>query len=231
MNSLFKKLNVLLQSQINNLVDNRDRQQDRQDRLTVKRLGKDIDGELSQLKKRVNEALAYEGQLQAKVDQLYASIADWDAKADAAVAEGRDEDARFAVRSLKESQRQLSFIESDLNEHRLITQELIQKVNIFEATVDSARQRQEQQAEVEAAESPVTSIDVVVESDEDDEESPEDALSAMLRTTREAVDDLVANAPDMSVDITPENPSEDDDDDEVDDDLDGRRSRLSKPKK
>jgi len=230
MNSLFKKLNVLLQSQINNLVDNRDSQEARQERLTVKRLGKDIDGELARLKKRVNEALEYEGQLQAKVDQLYASIADWDAKANAAVSEGRDDDARVAVRSLKEAQRQLSFMESDLNEHRLITQELLQKVNIFEATVDEARRRESQQAEAEAVEKQQASIEVEVVPDEDGE-TPEDALSEMLRNTREAVDDLVENAPNMTVNIIPDEPSSDDDDDDVNDDLDGRRSRLSKPKK
>lgn len=258
MNDLFKKLNVLLQSQINDLVDNRDSDSKRGRRLSVSRLGSNVDGEIGQLRTRVDQALAYETELQAQVDKLYAKVAELDEKADAAVLAGRDADARFAVQQLKEAQRQLNFLESDLREHRLITQELLSKVNMLEATVEEARRPQtdEQPARtepetVEKDDPIVTQIPVqfieeddeeaeVVETDDEDRSPAQaaevtsvtaatgDSLSDILKKTREEVDALVSNAPDMSTDILPDAP---DNDDDIDNDLKSRVSRLTKPKK
>jgi len=269
MNDLFKKINVLLQSQINDLVDNRDVDDrdtapPRRRRLNVKRLGGNVDGELGQLRTRVDQALAYESELQAHVDKLYAKVNELDQKADAAVLAGRDADARFAVRQLKETQRQLNFLESDLREHRRITQELLSKVNMLEATVEEARRSEAAETpappadDIAADEPVVTSIPVtVIEEDDEtmDDAAPTaetqpatpppekdsaqlqvtaatgDSLSDILKKTRETVDELVANAPDMSTDILPDTGEPDEDDADIDDDLQSRVSRLTKPKK
>lgn len=146
--SFFGKLSTLVQAHINNVIDPIDEQTSKSRKKALSR--QDIRGGLQKdvtlLRQRVNDALEYEGELQAKADKLYAEIAEWDEKANQAVAAERENDARFALGRMQQAQRELEMIEADLQEHRTITQELISQVNMLDSTIQAAEGEDDEQA-------------------------------------------------------------------------------------
>ena len=135
--SFFKKLNTLVQGHINNVIAPIDEKTSKSRRKALSR--QDIRGGLQKdvklLRQRIDDALNYETELQAKADKLYGAISEWDDKANQAVSDGRENDARFALGQMQQVQRELEMIEADLQEHRTITQELISQVNMLDSTI------------------------------------------------------------------------------------------------
>lgn len=139
----FNKLNTLVQAHINDIVSP---MEDGSSKARKKALSRqDIRGglehDVTELRKRINDALAYQDDLQAKANALYEEISEWDAKADQAVEEGREEDARFAIRRMQQAQRELDMTEASLREHQLLTQDLISQVNTLEGVVAESSRR------------------------------------------------------------------------------------------
>jgi hypothetical protein len=119
---------------------------------------------------------------------------------------------------MQSAQKRLAMAESDLHEHRVVTQELISRVNMLEAAVADARRAQDESAPV-SDESPGASL-----------ETAGQALSDVLREAREKIGAMssLINAPQQS---TPESsPESTTSTQSVEDDLARRRERLSKPK-
>jgi phage shock protein A len=214
MSDLFKKLNVLVKAGINDLLGEENTVGSPQRRsLRPEQLGKDIDREIESLRKRINEALDYEGELQAKVRSVRDEVARWDAQADKAVAANNDAVARHAIDQMQSAEQRLAMAESDLHAHRIVTQELIERVNMLEAAVADARRAQ---ADKEPETTPQTSIQTAGQ-----------ALSDVLRDAREKIagmGELINARQDVDT------PVEKADDQSVEDDLARRRERLSKPK-
>ena len=183
--------------------------------LSPEQLGKNIDREISSLRQRINEALDYEDELQAKVGSLTDEVARWDAQADEAVVAANDAAARHAIDQMQAAQRRLAMAESDLHEHRLVTQELIERVNMLEAAVADARRAQAEQ-QSEEAQSVQTTIQTAGQ-----------ALSDVLRDAREK---LAGMGDSMSTRQELDTPAQQQDNQSVEDDLARRRERLSKPK-
>lgn len=236
-NSFFEKLNVLVRSQINDLVsferDNDERS--RRDVFSRREVQQGLEGDVKTLRQRVDEALAYQDELQARADKLYGEIADWDAKADRAVDDGREQDARFALGRLQQAQREVEMVEADLREHRYLTQDLITQVNQLEAVVDQSKREQ-------ANDAPVV--------DDDSGEHLGRSLMNRMDETRRQLSDLIAKRtedatrddvivdevpqprpePKKEADVPPA-PKPPVDQKKVDDDLSSRLARLSKPPK
>ena len=213
MSDLFKKLNVLVKAGINDLLSN-EPGSDRPRRLKPEQLGKDIDKEVTMLRQRINDALAYEDELQGKVRALTDEVVRWDSQADEAVAVGNDSAARHAVNQMQVAQKRLAMAESDLHEHRVVTQELIQRVNMLEAAVADARR-----AEGEVTQPSQVSF-----------ETAGQVLSDVLRDAREKIStmsSLVGTHAETASSTQREEPVANK---SVEDDLARRRERLSKPK-
>jgi phage shock protein A len=217
MNDLFKKINTLVSATINEVLGETS---SRAKSLTPANLGKDIDREVAALRQKINDALEHETYLQKQLASLDSEIARWDSQADEAVAQGSDSTAKYAISQMQAAERRRAFTESDLNEHRVVTQELIQKVNMLEAAVADARQQQ-------ASQTPPP--------EEEQGRSPSRAMSDVLRDTREKIaqmGDLISAKEEQSGTKTEqsgapvENPAANPQ--QVDDDLDRRRQRLSK---
>jgi chromosome segregation ATPase len=204
MTDLFEKLNVLLRSGLRDLVGSEQFDLDVLRRaLTPERMGKNLDAEVAALRERVNAALDYEDELKARVDTLTEETLRLDAQADEAVANRQHEQARAFVEQLQRAQQRLAIAESDLRAHRSVTQELIQRVNFLEATVADAKHR----AAPDSTQTP-TVADVLREARE------------QSGHTAEAVKpSLPAGSPTLAP-IAPT---------AVEDDLERRRKRLSKP--
>lgn len=223
MSDMFKKLNLLLKSRLTNVLGENPLQKFS---VTPKHLGKDLDKEVDYLRKQINDAVAYEEGLQQRVEQLTQDAEEIDRKADEAVASGDDIEARHLIGRLQHIQQHLTIAKSDLYEHQLVTGELIQRVNTLDAIVAEAkRQQQEQEETTESLQ-------------QDDEISHSTGiLSNVLRDTREKIGNIGENITTLTNRVssnTDEATSSHeeivDDQNTVNDDLEKRRQRLSRPK-
>lgn len=231
MNDLFKKLNVLVRASINDVLgEDHAVGQSRRKPLTPDKLGKNIDREISSLRSRINDALAFETELQQRVQSLQDEVSRYDQQADEAVTAGNDALARRAVEQMQSAQQRLAMAEADLKEHQLVTQDLIQRVNMLEAAVADARRAQEaQEAEPPPQEEAEEASSVPAA-----QAIPRmPSLSDVLRDAQEKINqmgDLIQAKAEMNAPTPAEQAAETADEQRVDDDLAARRERLSKPK-
>jgi phage shock protein A len=233
MNDLLKKLNVLVKAGINDVLGEVRSGELPRKALSVFQLGSDIDREVSMLRGRINDALAYEDELQARITALESEVADWDAKADAAVATGDDVNGRYFIDQMHRTQQRFAMAEADLRDHQQVTQELISRVNMLEAAVADARRAEaEKEAEAKSKEASVEDSATSHDPAEQSDNLPRgQVLSDVLRDVRERVNqmgDLIAAKDEVQQAAPPGELSVSDS--TVDDDLEARRQRLSKPK-
>ena len=217
MSDLFKKLNLLVKSSINDVLGD---ELPRRREPSRGRLGKNLDKEVAHLRERINDAIAHENTLQERVESFTRDIAALDAQADEAVKAGNEAQARHIIAQLQRTQQRLTIAESDLREHQLVTQDLIQRVNLLDSVVSEARH--EGKLTDDSADAP--------EATDDEQRS----LSDRLRVARETVTGLVTDSKSAAAatDLTDGGTATDDsqNNDAVDDDLSARLQRLSKPK-
>lgn len=242
--SFFKKLNTLVRAHINDVVDRGDDSpisRSRRKFLARHDIQEGLSGDVAGLRKRVDEALAYQDELQTRTDKLYAEISEWDQKADQAVAEGREQDARFAVERLQQAQRELEMNEAALREHRTVTEELISQVNMLEAIVDQSR-RESQSDAVDDTEEAATEDHSLAQQISERLDRTRDQLTSLINARRQEATFTTGEpyTPEQRV-ASRETPQDDSpppaaprapvDRKKVDDDLARRLSRLSKPEK
>lgn len=227
MNDLFRKLNVLVRSSINEVLgDEHAVGQSRRQPLTPEKLGKNIDREITSLRARINDALAFEDGLQQRVRTLQDEVSRWDQQADEAVVAGNDTVARRAVEQMQLTQQRLAMAEADLHEHQLVTQELIQRVNMLEAAVADARRAQtaEEAPPAPQSETPETA----------QQAAPRlPSLSDVLREAQEKINkmgDMINAQAEQTAPSPVEEAQQTADEQHIQDDLAARRERLSKPK-
>jgi hypothetical protein len=194
MTELLKKLNILLRSSL--------APTERRDS-SLTPLSRHAEQDVNRLRQTINEALTYEDELKARLNSLDAEVARWDAEADRAVSVNDDVNARYAVEQMQRAQMRQTIAASDLRDHQLVTQELIQRVNMLDAAVADARR-----AESTEPQAPAPSLNDVLRDARDTISTLGNAIAAK---------DAVSPAPDVPVDTQT-----------VDDDLETRRRRLSK---
>jgi phage shock protein A len=136
MSDFFRKLNVLVKASLNEILDSATQ---RPAQASVGH-NRTLESDLQLLRRRVDDALAYEGELSQRVQALLAEVERLDAEADRAVDAGQEDAARQAVSQLQRAQQRLAVAESDLHEHRLVTQELIARVNELDAAVQQTHE-------------------------------------------------------------------------------------------
>jgi phage shock protein A len=199
MSDLFRKLNTLVKARINDALSSSTQPRHRDN--DPPSLGPEMDREIETLRERINAAIEYEDQLQAQVNALVSEVASYDHQADEAVAQGKEAQARHLIERMQWAQRRLEMARADLAQHQLVAQDLIQRVNLLEASVADARQTT-------------------------DEQPDENALSDVVKGAQERIKgmgDLIKAREDLNDEQQP--PA---DEKAVDDDLGQRRNRLSK---
>ena len=217
--SFWDKLNVAVRASMPSI----GRSEGAHDKGSSKGSVNDLQQEVARLRKRIDEAMQYEDELQKQLDQYYSDVAEWDEKADQAVRDGKDDQARFAIQRLDHAQKQLTFTEADLREHRYLTQDLMAKVNNLEAVLQEAG----------VSESHATSssdLDTAVE-------SISGKVSSIYSDIQGRMNDLFNNESKQAPSQAPSNPeaktkvpiSSEPEKRSSGDDLDNRVSRLSKP--
>ena len=207
MEDLIKKLNVLVKATLNDALTGDSRRNKLAspggDKPSAIQEGNQ---QITQLRQRINETLAFEDELQKQIQLLQSQISDWDEQADAAVKDGDEAKAHYAVEQMQRVQERLAMAQSDFAAHERVTQELIYHVNTLEAAVDAATQKQTNEAASAGA--------------------ANEKVSGVLRDMRDKVlelrDQITARE-----EIAPE--STETQPEPVEDDLVKRRQRLSKP--
>lgn len=209
MADLFKKLNTLVKAKVNDALG------DLTSGLPRISGGRNLDQDVAGLRERINQAIEHEDTLQAKIRSQQAEIAGLDQRADEAVKQGNEALARHLIEQMQRVQQRLTMTESDLRAHQLVAQELIQKVNLLEATVADVQRTETQEAVQPAL----------------DSNSAADRLSQILSETRDklsSVGEKVTAAKEATEANLASEIEEPVDDASVDDDLEVRRTRLSK---
>ncbi len=203
MTDLFKKLNVLLRASISDLAS-----LDRDILSTSPSIGKRFDRDLKELHKRIDEAYAYEDELNARISLLERDVGRLQDEADEKLGVHQVDAARRLTEQGQRAKQRLSMAQADLREHKQLTQELVLRVSELEHAVEQVRQQK-------------TTPPVDVKSTEARASSPLDDLSAALRNAKDAFTESSAKA-DASVPPSKSETSP------PADDLESRRQRLSK---
>ncbi len=197
--NLLEKLNVLLQANLHTLTPDLSR-------FNPGRAGKNLDREISALKKQMDAAAEDEAQIEAKIAAMTNIILKWDEEADKAVKAGQNAQARFAIQQMETEKRRLAMLQAELDEHRQAMAALMRQVNEFESILRAAQQEQAE-AEEETA-----------------------TLSEAIRQAREAVQEEagVGDTP-IRVQVDVSDAATHEDEETINRDLHERRSRLAKP--
>lgn len=211
MSDLFKKINTLLKSNLNDVLSDK-REVGSGRRAVVP--GKEIDREVAALRDRINDAVAYENALQSRVQTLQEEVSRLDQKADEAVRQGSESQARYLIDQLQRAQQRLRMAEADLSEHQLVTQELIQRVNQLDAVVAENKRQQELASPPPAGEPPVQVLSDVLKEVREKIAGQANADPAESMQGEAAPAPLQENPPPTTQTI--------------EDDLEARRQRLSK---
>jgi chromosome segregation ATPase len=199
---LLQKLNVLLQASLRDAVSGG------LGRLSRKRLGGDLKGEIAHLRQQLEAAYQDEEAMQRQITTLEGELVAWDEKADQAVLSQRDAEARYAIQQMETLKRRIAMLQSDLDSHRYAAHELLQHVNQLEGLLQAV----EQEAQ---ADPPELTVDDSL------------TLSQAIQRARETAEHEAAPEV-VQVDVEPAT-AESQDDDKIEIDLATRRSRLAKP--
>ena len=239
MPGLLDKLNVLVRSSLNTFLDDAGNKLSPSGKIPAERLGSDIDGEVTALRKKIDEALTVEDTMQQRLDDMIRQIAASDQQADAALQRGDEALARSSVEQMQRLQRQAAMLQADLEQHRRSTSDFIERVNTLDAIVSDARRNQQNQS--------VQSDQISPDQATQEARAPGVMLSSMLREARERVENAISGQPEdvhhikvnvegSSSPVGTAQPLENQakasgtiDKAKVDEDLAKRRSRLSKP--
>ena len=136
MPSLFDKINTLVNAQVNDLLDKNPRSPLARIKLNADDAEKNPLRSAQSLRQRLEEALDYEDELQAKIQGLLRETADLDHQVDLVLRTGDDFGARRLQNQLNFKQQQLTIAESELRDHRLLTQHLMQEMTAVETALD-----------------------------------------------------------------------------------------------
>lgn len=218
MNDLLKKLNTLVKASLNDLSPALPKPD---------RKAPDLDRQVDDLRTRINAALEHEDRLQAMANDLRAEVNRLDREADAAVSQGQDALARHILQQMERAQQRLTIAEAELRAHQQAAFELIQRVNLLEATIaDNKAASQPPAPAAQADPAPDARLERIA-----------GMLSQAQERARERIDTMndmmqqrQTTAPDSAAASPPVTPSPPTADIPADDEMARRLSRLSKPK-
>lgn len=235
MSSLFDKISTLINAQVNDFLGRNPRSPLARIKLDAEEAEKNPRRSVQSLRQRLEEALAYEDELQAKIETLMQQALELDGRVDAMLRSGDEFAARRVQGQLNMKQQQLTIAESELRDHRLLTQHLMQEMTTLEMALDNQARRTKTSS---SRRSPGGSTRIPIEGVDSAQDK---SVFDKLNETRSSLENLLNNSP---VPAAPEVSERYDKFDIVDevpdprqpkprarnkDDMKSRLSRLSKP--
>lgn len=209
MSNIFDKLGVLFRSKVGGLADD-----------IGSSLGVGVNrNQVDKLRKQVNSAVEYEGNIQKQIDSLGAEIADLNQQIDRAVEQGQDANARHLITTLQRREQHITLLQGDLETHQIMLNELILQVNQLDSVVADQNNRQESTPETPTA--PNT----------EELQNRVNKFQQVIDESQSKISELGEKIKSRHSDVVPQalnDAEQTEQSDDVDDELDQRRNRLMK---
>lgn len=145
MSDLFDKISTLINAQLNDIMGKNPRSPLARIKLNADDAEKNPQGSARSLRQRLDEAIDYEDELQAKIDDRMREAAELDKLVDEVLSSGDEYSAQRLQGQLNMKQQQLAIAESELRDHRQMTRHLMQELNTLEMALDKEDRRARQQ--------------------------------------------------------------------------------------
>ncbi len=243
MDSLFDKLSTLVNAQVNDFLGRNPQSPLARIKLDAEEVENNPRRTVKSLRDRLEEAMAYEDEIQAKIDKLTQEAIQLDEQIDMMIKSNDEFGARRVQGQLNMKQQQLSIAESELRDHRTLSQHLMQEMTTLEMALDN-QQNQQKNSASNPPKSSGGGIRIPVDGEdrsEDNNKSVLDTVSDKFNETRSSLENLLNNSPVPKAPDVSERFQKFDIVDEVPDprkpkskkkdsgDMNQRVSRLSKP--
>jgi chromosome segregation ATPase len=216
MSDLLEKLNVLLRASLNSLTSGSPERPSAVP-ITSERLGtqKELDREITALRKQLADAIAQQEALQARIDDMERQISEYVRQVDSALLSNDEPRARYLLAQKQRLEQRVRTQSEMLTRYRNAAADLMEQVNRLEALVAEARRAAAESTAAPLPENPL---------------SRAPALADVLRSVRERVEETLApRSKPRSDDLPPARLSPSAPPASDDDDLARRRARLSLP--
>ena len=197
MSSFFDKISTLVNAQVNDLLGQNPKSPLARIRLNAEEADKNPHQAAKTLRQRLEEAIDYEDELQEKVDALMREALELDGQVDAILRAGDEFAARRLQGQLNMKQQQLTIAESELHDHRLVTQHLMREMAALDSALDSHDKQAQARPTSAGAQSRRQRIPVEGPGSSTDaaDKSLLGAVSNKLNETRESLENLVKSSP------------------------------------
>ncbi len=198
MDSIFDKITTLVNAQVNDFLGRNPKSPLARIKLDPEEAENHPRRTVQALHKRLDEALAYEDDIQAKIDRLTQEVIQFDTEVDELVRRGDEFGSRRVQSQLNMKRQQLAIAESELRDHRVLTQHLMQEMTTLEMALDNQQRQQATQpppSQSQGMRIPVEGVDTTQSSKPAGDKSVLDAVSDKLNETRSSLETLLNNSP------------------------------------
>ena len=141
MSDFFEKIATLVNAQLHDLLGRNPRSPLARIKLDAEQSEKDPQGSARSLRRRLEEAIDYEDELQARIDDRMREFVELDKLVDEMLRSGDKSSAQRLQGQLNMKQQQLTIAESELRDHRLLTRHLMQELSTLEMALDNQQRR------------------------------------------------------------------------------------------
>lgn len=193
MSNFFDKISTLVNAQVNDLLGKNPTSPLARIRLNPEEAEKNPHRSAQALRQRLDEAILYEDDLQAKIDHLSAEALDLDADVDACLQRDDQLGARRLQGQLNMKQQQLAIAESELRDHRRVTQHLMHEMLDLDAALEEFDRRPASKPPDSG--SPGRSTRIPIEGAEAAASSVVDSVTDKLNEARDSLDSLLNREP------------------------------------
>jgi chromosome segregation ATPase len=200
MSDLFDKISTLVNAQLNDYLGRSPRSPLARIKLNAEEAEQNPQRSARGLRQRLEEAIDYEDELQARIDNRMREVFELDKLVDEMLRSGDEYSAQRLQGQLNMKQQQLTIAESELRDHRLLTQHLMQELSTLERALDNQEQRSGNQSGQRASATGQTRIPIdgaasARGTSGGDNQSILDTVSDKFEETRSNLESLLGNSP------------------------------------
>jgi len=197
MSDLFDKISTLINAQFNDLLGRNPRSPLARIKLNAEEAEKHPQRSAHSLRLRLEEAIEYEDELQARIDERMTEVVELDKLVDEMLRSGDEYSAQRLQGQLNMKQQHLTIAESELHDHRLMTRHLMQELGTLEMALDSEEQRQRAQTSSAAGKTriPIDGVASSARQRENLKKSFLDAVTDKFDETRANLESLLDSSP------------------------------------
>lgn len=152
MSDIFDKISTLVNAQLNDFLGKNPKSPLARIQLNADEAEKNPQRSANSLRQRLEEAIEYEDELQARIEDRMRAVVELDKLVDDMLRSGDEVSAQRLQNQLNMKQQHLTIAESELHDHRLLTRHLMQEL----ATLETALDRQEREQRGQRAQPPST---------------------------------------------------------------------------